>query len=179
MTILLDKAIRAAQKLPPDVQDEIARLVLHYANGDEELYDIGADPHEWKNLLHGDASDELKARAAELRALAPKDPVPAPEVPLASRPALPWQSAGEGSTPRPKPDGNPFDVTFINRREESVELFRMTPEGTAQSFGLIAPAMTNRQQTQPGAVWEVRSGTGVRLGSFTIGDRSAKAVIPP
>ena len=151
---------------------------LHYANGDEELYDIAADPHEWVNLLHGKPTTELIARAAQLRALAPSNPAPLTEVPLASLPALTWHPASEGDTPRSKPDGNPFDVTFINSREESVELFWMTPDGGTKSYGLIAPAKTMRQQTRPGAVWEIRSANKARLGSFIIGDRTAKAVIP-
>lgn len=151
---------------------------IHYANGDEELYDIAADPHEWTNLLHDKTTADLKARAAELRALAPSNPAPLAEVPVASLPALTWHPASEGDTPRSKPDGNPFDVTFINSREENVELFWMTPDGGTKSYGLIAPASTKRQQTRPGAVWEIRSEKGARLGSFVIGDRSAKAVIP-
>jgi hypothetical protein len=35
MTKLLDRAVEAARNLPPDAQDEIARLVLQIA-GDEE-----------------------------------------------------------------------------------------------------------------------------------------------
>jgi hypothetical protein len=35
-----------------------------------------------------------------------------------------------------------------------------------------------RQQTRPGAVWEIRSRDGTRLGHFIIGDRMAKAPIP-
>jgi hypothetical protein len=35
MTKLLDRAVEAARNLPPDAQDEIARLVLQLA-GDEE-----------------------------------------------------------------------------------------------------------------------------------------------
>ena len=35
MTKLLDRAVEAARNLPPDTQDEIARLVLQIA-GDEE-----------------------------------------------------------------------------------------------------------------------------------------------
>ncbi|MEI6232218.1 MAG: sulfatase-like hydrolase/transferase [Planctomycetota bacterium] len=151
---------------------------IHYANGDEELYDIAADPHEWTNLLHGKASAELLARVAELRALAPKNPVPLASVPFASLTPLTWHSASEGDTPRSKPDGNPFDVTFMNSREENVELFWMSPEGGEKSYGLISQAKTKRQQTRPGAVWEVRSENGVRLGSFIVGDRTAKAVIP-
>ncbi|WP_395748729.1 sulfatase-like hydrolase/transferase [Prosthecobacter sp.] len=151
---------------------------IHYANGEEELYDIAADPHEWTNLLHGEATPEHRSRAAELRALAPAHPAPVPEVPLASMTSLTWHPASEGPTPPSKPDGNPFDVTFINADEQNVELFWMSPEGESRSYGQIEPTKTRRQQTRPGAVWEIRSAVGMRLGHFVIGDRAAKAVIP-
>ena len=36
MTKLLDRAVEAARKLPPDAQDDIARIILRLAgNGDE------------------------------------------------------------------------------------------------------------------------------------------------
>ena len=34
MTTLLDRAVEAARSLPPETQDEIARLVLQLAGGD-------------------------------------------------------------------------------------------------------------------------------------------------
>jgi hypothetical protein len=34
MTTLLDRAVEAARNLPPEMQDEIARLVLQLASGD-------------------------------------------------------------------------------------------------------------------------------------------------
>jgi hypothetical protein len=35
MTKLLEKALEALRRLPPDSQDEIARTILHLAAGDE------------------------------------------------------------------------------------------------------------------------------------------------
>jgi arylsulfatase A-like enzyme len=151
---------------------------IHYQNGDEELYDVAADPREWTNLLHDQATPEHKARAAELRALAPTNAAPVAAVPLASLPELTWHSASQGDTPPSKPDGNPFDVTFVNSREHPVELIGLTPDGGTKTYSLIDAAKTKRQQTRPGATWEIRSQNGTRLGYFIIGDRTAKAVIP-
>jgi arylsulfatase A-like enzyme len=151
---------------------------IHYADGGEELYDIAADPHEWTNLLHGEPKPEHLARAAELRAFAPADPAPIPEVPLASLPSLPWHPAGDKDTPPSKPDGNPFEVTFQNHHEHPVELLWMSPLGEAKSYGLIQPTETRRQKTRPGAVWQIRTADSRPLGHFIIGDRAATAGIP-
>ena len=48
---------------------------IHYKGGDEELYDIESDPHEWINLA---PKSEHAAKLAEMRDLAPKDITPMP-----------------------------------------------------------------------------------------------------
>ena len=48
---------------------------IHYKGGDEELYDIAGDPHEWNNLA---AKTEHAAKLIEMRALAPKEMKEAP-----------------------------------------------------------------------------------------------------
>lgn len=146
---------------------------IHYANGDEELYDVAADPHEWVNLLHEQAKPEYRYRADELRALGPTNPAP-----LASRTPLTWHPVSEGATPPSRPKGNPFEVTFVNMREQQLELIWISPEGAAKSYGTIEPARPKRQQTRTGAVWEIRTTAGARLGHFVVGEQTAEAVIP-
>lgn len=46
---------------------------IHYKSGDEELYDILSDPHEWTNLA---PKAEHAVKLAEMRALAPKEIAP-------------------------------------------------------------------------------------------------------
>ena len=152
--------------------------LIHYTNGDEELYDVAADPREWNNLLHSPVATDHAAKAKELRALGPVDAAPVAVVPLASLPALPWHPLVEGKAPPSKPDGNPFDVTFVNQRESAVELFWMDRDGMPKSYGFIEPTKTKRQQTRPGAVWLVRSQDGRELGHFVVGDRASRADIP-
>jgi predicted transcriptional regulator len=43
MTTLLDRAVEVARSLPPEAQDEIARLVLQLACGDGASIDLTAE----------------------------------------------------------------------------------------------------------------------------------------
>ena len=57
MTELLERAVAAARSLPPDMQDEIARLVLQLA-GDEDQPPVELTPDETASF------DESFAQAA-------------------------------------------------------------------------------------------------------------------
>jgi arylsulfatase A-like enzyme len=148
---------------------------IHYANGDEELYHIAKDPHEWSNLA---ANPEYAKRLAILRARAPRSFVPLRAAKVGSRPALRWQPVTTGPVPASRPDGNAFDVAFINRGEAPVELCWMDRSGHPKPYGLIAAGKTRHQQTRPGAVWLVKAEAGRVRGYFSVGDRTARAVIP-
>ena len=93
--------------------------------------------------------------------------------------ALTWRPVKEAQAPPSKPDGDPFKVVFLNRRDSPVELHWMNREGEPVSYGLIDPGKTRAQSTRPGAVWRVDDPTAKNeLGHFVIGDRKAKAIIP-
>ena len=93
---------------------------------------------------------------------------------------LPWQSFEKGPALPSKPDGNPFDVHFINQREVTVELFWMDRNGTPKSYGKIDAGQRQKQQTRPGGVWMIADSiTGKQLGHFVVDDRTARAIIPP
>lgn len=150
---------------------------LRYANGDEELYDIDRDPYEWHNL----ANDPTKvAQLDELRSLAPTEFAPLKEASFDALPSLTWHPSKAGAaTPPSRPDGSSFDVIFRNRRAKPVELFWMTREGDRKSYGLIGTGKTKRQQTRPGAVWQIANPeSGEPLGHFLVGDRKARAEVP-
>lgn len=147
---------------------------IHYRSGDEELYNIASDPHEWTNLA---AKPEQAVKLAEMRALAPKNPIPVPPVPVVSLPVLKWH-AGDEVVPPSRPDGGAFDVIFINERAQPVELLWSSPKGVAKSYGMIKPKAQKHLSTRPGAVWIVRDASQNPLGHFQVGDRSSKAVIP-
>jgi hypothetical protein len=82
------------------------------------------------------------------------------------------------ATPASRPDGSPFDVTFLNQRPRPVELSWMTRADDRKSYGLIPPGESQRQQARPGAVWQIAlPDGGETLGHFVVGDRSAKAIV--
>jgi len=149
---------------------------IHYSNDDEELYNIKDDPYEWHNLAN---KPEHADKLVELRATAPKDFATLVKPKLHSLPALTWHPAGDGPTPASRPDGNSFQVAFVNKRAVPVELFWMDRQGQPKSYGLIAADKMKRQQTRPGAVWMVATpNEEQRLGHFVVGDRAARAVVP-
>ncbi len=149
---------------------------IRYKEGDEELYHFTKDPYEWENLAAISAHAE---KLAELRALAPTAFAPIIEASLDAQPTLPWIAATDGQAPPPsRPDGNPFDVTFLNHSEFPVQLHWVSPQGALKPYGEIAPDGQKRQQTRPGAVWAIVGKNGSLLGHFVVGDRKAKAIIP-
>lgn len=148
---------------------------IHYPNGDEELYDIAHDPHEWTNLLHQASSHP---QAERLKAYTPDRFQPPPPPSLASMPALEWTPLGKDPAPPSRPDGSSFDAIFINESDKIVRLHWMDREGNPRLYGSIEPGKTRRQQTRPGAVWMISDETDLPLGFFRIGDRSARGIIP-
>jgi hypothetical protein len=56
VTKLLDQALEAVRQLPAESQDEIARLLLHLAQGDDEPEEI--DPARLPAVLEGLAQAE-------------------------------------------------------------------------------------------------------------------------
>ena len=95
-----------------------------------------------------------------------------------SLPKLVWHAANETPAPASEPDGAAFDVVFINRYKSPVNLHWMDRTGKPKPYGGIASGKRKRQKTRPGAVWLITDQSDRPLGHFTIGDRSAQAVIP-
>lgn len=53
MTKLLEQAVLAAQNLPPEMQDDIARMMLSYAGNDEQIIELS--PEEEADLIEAQA----------------------------------------------------------------------------------------------------------------------------
>ena len=152
---------------------------IHYTGGGEELYEIETDPYEWRNLANEAAHLPTLKR---LRALAPKKFAELVQLKVESLPALKWAPLPDGGkAPPSKPDGNPFDVVFINNSTRPVDLLWMDGTGGTKDYGAIAPGGRIRQQTRPGAMWMIATTEGKKrrnLGFFEVGDRAARAVVP-
>jgi arylsulfatase A-like enzyme len=148
---------------------------IHYASGDEELYDCQTDPYEWVNLA---TDPRHSAQLETLRSRAPQSFAPRVAPADESLPRLPWHSAAESSAPASKPDGNPFEVVFMNQRAIPVRLWWMDRQGKPVAYGAIASGQRKRQTSRPGAVWLVTDAQDKPLGYFMVGDRAAQAVIP-
>jgi hypothetical protein len=72
MTDFSDRAMKTARALPPEMQDEIACLVLAYAGRDEAVIELTAD--EIADLVEAQAEGMRGdfATAAEVEAVLPK-----------------------------------------------------------------------------------------------------------
>ncbi len=152
---------------------------IRYAGGGEELYDIQTDPYEWHNLATKKAH---RATLEQMRAMGPKEFAPLKQPAVRNLPALEWRKlkAGEAAPPS-RPDGNPFNVVFVNSSDQEVKLFWVDRDGGRKLYGSIAPGGTQRQQTRPGAIWmitDVKEGRNQPLGYFRVEDRAARAVVP-
>ncbi len=150
--------------------------LIHYASGDEEFYHTPVDPYEWTNLA---GVAEHHDRMAKLRALAPTEFAKKIPPSVESLTKLVWQPASQKAAPPSRPDGDPFRVVFINESKQAVQLKWMNREGVPKLYGEIGAHQRQRQRTRPGAVWLITDKDGQPLGHFTIGDRTARAIIPP
>jgi hypothetical protein len=70
MTKLLDRAVEAARSLPPDAQDDIARVVLRLAGTDDEASPAALSPEERTAVAasqaaaaHGEFATDEQVRA--------------------------------------------------------------------------------------------------------------------
>jgi len=148
---------------------------IHYANGDEELYNIKKDPYEWENLA---MNPEYKPKLEEYRKHTPVKFTPLLEPSAQFLPPLSWVPFAGKNPPASKPDGKKMRLVFINRQKKPVSLQWVTLEGGLKPMGDIAPGQEKTCQGTPGSIWAITSREGKVLGHFRALDRPAQAVIP-
>jgi arylsulfatase A-like enzyme len=155
------------------VSDERWRYI-RYKTGGEELYHNQSDPHEWLNLA------ESTAHAVQLekyRELSPKKFVPKPDPNVSSLPRLKVIPSSIAKTPGSMPDGNPFDVVFVNQSSAAIRIYWMDQKAKPKFYFEVEAGQYKRQQTRPGAVWFVADKDGADIGYVKMDDRSARVVI--
>ena len=81
------------------------------------------------------------------------------------------------NAPGSKPDGNPFDVVFVNESPAPIRVYWMDPKAKPKFYFEVESGQYKRQQTRPGAVWFVTGKEDADLGYIQIGDRSAQVVV--
>lgn len=148
---------------------------IAYDNGDEELYDIEVDRYEWNNLA---PNPKFTDKVAELKSHLPKKFAEYVGASVSSLPKLEWTPLGGKAAPASKPDGEKFDVVFSNEAGRPIKVFWMDRTGEPQPYGTLETGWSKPYQTRPGAVWMMTDANDRSLGYFTIGDRTAHAIIP-
>ncbi|MBM79330.1 MAG: iduronate-2-sulfatase [Planctomycetaceae bacterium] len=148
--------------------------LIHYANGDEELYDTANDRYEWTNLA---AIPQHANQLAKLRGLAPTKFAKMIPPSDAALPKLTWHPT-KSKAPPSKPDGNPFNIVFTNKRHDPIKVFWMDRKGKPRSRGVLNSGWRKPLQSRPGAVWLITDLEDKPLGHFIVGNRTAHAIIP-
>lgn len=149
--------------------------LIHYANGDEELYDIGTDPYEWTNLA---AKPESREQLVSLRSLAPTTFAPAKSTGTFSEKSITLSKWPASDPPASRPEGTPFRIQIDNQSESIVRLYWLAPDGSRQNPIEIQPASQRPIRTRNGAAWLVTDLKDTPLGYFPIKNHPGKAIIP-
>ncbi len=146
---------------------------IHYANGDQELYDIESDPFEWKNL----ASQPQHSKTIErLKRGAPTEFAKFVPAKMRTLVELDWSPGSE--LPSSKPSGDKFDIFFNNKSGQPVIIFRIGEDGTRQSYGTLESGWFKPYATRAGEAWLVTDKSEKSLGHFVVGKEEAQAIIP-
>lgn len=152
---------------------------IHYSNGDEELYDIVTDRHEWTNLA---AQPESASQLAALRALAPENPAPSHEsqdgvAEFVSDATVNLTPVKEGKIPNSTNSNKQVSLLFQNKRQGAVKLVSINQAGERQEDSSVDTASQRLIRTFSGHVWLVLDRDGRELGYVQAGDNPTTVLI--
>ena len=150
---------------------------IHYQSGDEELYDIKTDPHEWTNLAN---NSEYLTQLEELRAFVPRDIVPVHE----SQPGINSFKAEVELTPivdREVPASMPtttaVTLLFQNQTEKSLTLRKLDEKSRVVETVALAKASRRLVRTQAGFTWIIQDSQEEGLGFIVVPEKAGRVVI--
>ncbi|MEZ6142802.1 MAG: sulfatase-like hydrolase/transferase [Zavarzinella sp.] len=143
---------------------------IKYHTGDEELYDIQADPYEWTNLA---GKPEHREKLNELRKIAPTvfAKVVEPEMKAIA------MKKPEKEIPPSKPEGAPATIQFVNSLGQPVRIYWVNPNGERKLYAEVKPNDNYRQNIRKGAVWLITDTKDTPVGYFVGTGVPVKAVI--
>lgn len=152
-----------------------------------ELYDHQTDPAENENIAQRPEHTQLLEQLSDQmwHTLAkPTFPLPtarqAAATPGGGATPLLWHAANKNLPPG-RPAGEYHNVTFVNRRLDSVELLWVGADGSQRHYRTLQTNDTFSIRTRPGAVWLVRTQDGKELGHFVVEEtpgKVARGIIP-
>lgn len=150
---------------------------IHYQSGEEELYDIQSDPHEWTNLA---SQSDYQAKLVEFRQMVPKDFAPVHESQL----GINSFKAEVELTPvvgSPPPASMPTSVAvtllFQNQTEKKLTLQRFDRDGKVVESIAMEKASRRLVHTFSGCTWTIQDSVGNGLGYIVVPEKAGRVVV--
>lgn len=148
---------------------------IHYANGDEELYDIVNDGFEHTNLAGKKDYEEILMK---FRSKAPKNGVPYRRAGQSAKiQNAPLVKLRKTKAPPSQKDSVQVPLSIKNSSSEHLRLFWIDQQGERKPFGKIATASNRVVPTHVGHTWVIETRSGEALGYLVIPQKGARVII--
>lgn len=150
---------------------------IHYQSGEEELYDISADPHEWTNLAK---DSDYAAQLEEIRAFAPKDIAPVHEAQPginSFRAEVELTPVTGMDVPSSKASTKAVKLLFQNQTEKTLNVFSLDEHGKVSVAVKLVKASRRLVDTFSGHTWIIEESEGKDIGFVVVPEKPARVVI--